>query len=94
VGITNAFNLLDNMDGLAAGIALIAAGILSYFFLSSGDIALSAVSLCLAGAVAGFLIYNFPPASIFMGDSGSLFLGSHWRFWQSPANPRHPMSWL
>jgi len=75
VGITNAFNLLDNMDGLAAGIALIAAGILSYFFLSSGDIALLAVSLCLAGAVAGFLIYNFPPASIFMGDSGSLFLG-------------------
>ena len=75
VGITNAFNLLDNMDGLAAGIALIAAGILSYFFLSSGDFALSAVSLGLAGAVAAFLIYNFPPASIFMGDGGSLFLG-------------------
>lgn len=75
VGITNAFNLLDNMDGLAAGIALIASGILSYFFLRSGNFALFAVSLSLSGAVAGFLIYNFPPASIFMGDNGSHFLG-------------------
>lgn len=75
VGITNAINLLDNMDGLAAGIALIASGILSFFFLKSGDAGLAAIALSLAGAVAGFLIYNFPPASIFMGDSGSLFLG-------------------
>lgn len=75
VGITNAINLLDNMDGLAAGIALIAAGILGYFFIHSGDVLLAAISWSLAGSVAGFLIYNFPPASIFMGDSGSLFLG-------------------
>ena len=75
VGITNAFNLLDNMDGLAAGIALIASGILSYFFLDSGDWTLLAMSLALAGAVSGFLVFNFPPASIFMGDNGSLFLG-------------------
>jgi UDP-GlcNAc:undecaprenyl-phosphate/decaprenyl-phosphate GlcNAc-1-phosphate transferase len=75
VGITNAINLLDNMDGLAAGIALINVGFLSYFFWLYGDQALFVVSLALAGSIAGFLIFNFPPASIFMGDSGSLFLG-------------------
>jgi UDP-GlcNAc:undecaprenyl-phosphate GlcNAc-1-phosphate transferase len=75
VGITNAINLLDNMDGLAAGISLITAIILSYFFWRSGDQASLWISLALAGSLAGFLVYNFPPASIFMGDSGSLFLG-------------------
>jgi UDP-GlcNAc:undecaprenyl-phosphate GlcNAc-1-phosphate transferase len=75
VGITNAINLLDNMDGLAGGISLITAMILSFFFWQSGDSGLLAISLTLAGAVLGFLVFNFPPASIFMGDSGSLFLG-------------------
>lgn len=75
VGITNAINLLDNMDGLAGGICLITALILSYFFWQSGDLALLATSLSIAGGVLAFLIFNFPPASIFMGDSGSLFLG-------------------
>jgi UDP-GlcNAc:undecaprenyl-phosphate GlcNAc-1-phosphate transferase len=75
VGITNAINLLDNMDGLAGGISLITAGILSYFFWRSGDHGLLSISLALAGGLLGFLVYNFPPASIFMGDSGSLFLG-------------------
>lgn len=75
IGITNAINLLDNMDGLAAGIALINVGFLSYFFWQSGDQTLLVISLALAGSICGFLIFNIPPASIFMGDSGSLFLG-------------------
>lgn len=72
IGLTNAINLLDNMDGLAGGVALIAALFLAFL----GDLQHSSVVLALAGAVAGFLIYNFHPASIFMGDAGSLFLGS------------------
>jgi UDP-GlcNAc:undecaprenyl-phosphate GlcNAc-1-phosphate transferase len=75
VGISNAINLLDNMDGLAGGISLIAAGFLSYFFWRSGDLGSFYISMALTGSLLGFLIYNFPPASIFMGDSGSLFLG-------------------
>ena len=75
VGITNAINLLDNMDGLAAGISLITALFLIYFFWQSEDWSLLVISVALAGSVLGFSFYNFPPASIFMGDSGSLFLG-------------------
>jgi len=63
------------MDGLAGGIALITAGVLSYFFGRAGDADLLWVSLALVGSLLGFLVYNFPPAKIFMGDSGSLFLG-------------------
>ena len=75
VGITNAINLLDNMDGLAGGIALITAAILSYFFWDAADFGLLLIAMALAGGILGFLVFNFPPASIFMGDSGSLFLG-------------------
>src|SRR6185295_7953965 len=77
VGITNAFNLLDNMDGLCAGITLIAGTFLLFVFIGSpGPIAAPALYLAaLMGATAGFLVYNFHPASIFMGDTGSLFLG-------------------
>lgn len=76
VGVTNAFNLLDNMDGLAAGVGLIVALTLLTAFaqdVSSGPQA--AYLALLVGALAGFLVYNFNPASIFMGDSGSLFIG-------------------
>lgn len=75
VGVTNAFNLLDNMDGLSAGIGFIAAAFRCYFFLADGNLegALLAATLC--GALAGFLLFNFQPASIFMGDTGSLFIG-------------------
>ena len=75
VGITNAINLLDNMDGLAGGICLITALVLSYFSWQSGDQLLFTVAMSIAGSLLAFLIFNFPPASIFMGDSGSLFLG-------------------
>lgn len=76
VGITNAFNLLDNMDGLAAGIGTItvlAIYLLNMFLVRPGAIAI--LCLALAGALAGFLVFNYNPAKIFMGDSGSMFLG-------------------
>ena len=75
VGITNAFNLLDNMDGLAAGMAVIAGGFRLALFLLDGDLAAAIMTAGFVGAVAGFLIRNAPPARIFMGDAGSLFLG-------------------
>ena len=75
VGLTNAINLIDNMDGLAGGISLITIGFLSYFFWIGEDFELLPIAMALAGGILGFLIFNFPPASIFMGDSGSLFLG-------------------
>ena len=75
VGITNAFNLLDNMDGLSAGVALIAAGYLTTFYVIGGYRDQAVVGALSAGAIAGFLLFNFKPARIFMGDSGSLFIG-------------------
>jgi len=75
VGITNALNLIDNMDGLAGGIGLITALMLGYLFWQTGNQVFLGITLALTGAVLGFLFFNFPPASIFMGDSGSLFLG-------------------
>jgi UDP-GlcNAc:undecaprenyl-phosphate/decaprenyl-phosphate GlcNAc-1-phosphate transferase len=75
VGITNAFNLLDNMDGLSAGIALISAGYLTIFFAMGGYRDQALIVALSAGAIAGFLVFNFSPARVFMGDSGSLFIG-------------------
>jgi len=76
VGITNAFNLLDNMDGLSAGIAAIAGiGYLGFLLSGAGSVLTIPLAACV-GAAVGFLIHNFPPASIFMGDGGSFFLGS------------------
>src|SRR3989442_1156288 len=75
VGITNAFNLLDNMDGLAGTIAIVVAAFRLLFFVWDGDVAGILVTVAFIGAVAGFLVRNFPPAKIFMGDTGSLFLG-------------------
>ncbi len=75
VGITNAFNLLDNMDGLSAGVAVIASLMLIIITAVQAQF-FSAMILCLfAGAVAGFLYHNFYPAKIFMGDTGSHFIG-------------------
>jgi len=75
IGITNAINLLDNMDGLSSGIAVIAAGFLSLSFVNSGQLNEALVLLIFAGALLGFLVYNSNPASIFMGDCGSMFVG-------------------
>lgn len=75
VGITNAFNLLDVMDGLAAGTAVIIAA--AFFFVAAitGNAPIAYFSSALIGAALGFLMYNFPPAKIYMGNSGSHFLG-------------------
>ena len=80
VGVTNAFNLLDNMDGLSAGIGIIAGIFLflnTYLNHPPGNMHLYIMFIVavFVGALAGFLVYNFNPASIFMGDSGSLFIG-------------------
>jgi UDP-GlcNAc:undecaprenyl-phosphate GlcNAc-1-phosphate transferase len=75
VGITNAVNLLDNMDGLSAGIAGIAALVMTVFAGLSGSTTTMAVGGAIGGAALGFLAFNFKPARIFMGDCGSLFLG-------------------
>lgn len=75
VGITNALNLLDNMDGLSGGIAAVAAGFFFLMAAMSGQYLVASLAIALLGACLGFLRYNFNPARIFMGDTGSLFLG-------------------
>jgi UDP-GlcNAc:undecaprenyl-phosphate GlcNAc-1-phosphate transferase len=74
-GVTNAMNLVDGMDGLAGGIALIALGASFTLAAVQGDALVMLLAGALAGAVLGFLFFNFHPASIFMGDTGSMFLG-------------------
>jgi UDP-GlcNAc:undecaprenyl-phosphate GlcNAc-1-phosphate transferase len=75
VGITNAFNLLDNMNGLSSGVALIAATIFSIVAIQQGQFFIQSILMVFIGALLGFLPYNFPRATIFLGDSGSLFIG-------------------
>lgn len=75
VGITNAINLLDNMDGLAVGISAIAAISLAVSFAINGQQVEALIIAVFIGALLGFLIFNFNPASIFMGDCGSMFVG-------------------
>jgi UDP-GlcNAc:undecaprenyl-phosphate GlcNAc-1-phosphate transferase len=76
VGITNALNLLDNMDGLAAGVATISGGFFLLLAAGSGQILVASLAAAIAGASLGYLRFNFlAPARIFMGDAGSLFLG-------------------
>jgi UDP-GlcNAc:undecaprenyl-phosphate/decaprenyl-phosphate GlcNAc-1-phosphate transferase len=75
VGLSNAINLLDNMDGLSAGATAIAAVFFFAIAALNGQVLVGAMALALAGACAGFLRYNFNPATVFMGDTGTLFLG-------------------
>jgi len=75
IGITNAINLLDNMDGLAAGISAIAAFSLALNFAGNGLTNELLLTSAFIGALVGFLVFNFNPASIFMGDCGSMFVG-------------------
>jgi UDP-GlcNAc:undecaprenyl-phosphate GlcNAc-1-phosphate transferase len=75
VGMTNAFNMLDNMDGLSGGVAGIAAGMFVLVCLDTFQPEEAAALAAVAGAAAGFVPYNFKPARIYMGDSGALVLG-------------------
>lgn len=75
VGITNAVNLIDGLDGLAAGIALITTSVVAAIAFHKGTFGVTMASVALAGSLIGFLRYNFNPARIFLGDSGSMFLG-------------------
>jgi UDP-GlcNAc:undecaprenyl-phosphate GlcNAc-1-phosphate transferase len=75
VGITNAVNLSDGLDGLAAGVSAIACGVIAVFAIHSGQVIMGVLMLALLGSLSGFLFFNFNPAKIFMGDCGSLFLG-------------------
>ena len=75
VGITNAFNLIDGIDGLAGGLGFMSLVTLGIFLTISKDLNYAMIAFALAGALLGFLYFNFNPARIFMGDTGSLMLG-------------------
>ncbi len=75
VGVTNAVNLIDGLDGLASGISAIALFTFSYIAYTNQQFTVSLLTFLLAGCIIGFLRYNFYPATIFLGDSGSMFLG-------------------
>jgi UDP-GlcNAc:undecaprenyl-phosphate GlcNAc-1-phosphate transferase len=75
VGLSNAINLLDNMDGLSAGATAIAAVFFFAIAAANGQLLVGIMALALAGACLGFLRYNFNPATVFMGDTGTLFMG-------------------
>jgi UDP-GlcNAc:undecaprenyl-phosphate GlcNAc-1-phosphate transferase len=75
VAVTNAINLIDGLDGLAAGMALISTTTVAVIALYGGRVAVTAAAVALVGSLLGFLPYNFSPARIFLGDSGSMLLG-------------------
>lgn len=75
VGVTNAINLIDGLDGLAAGVSGIAIGTIAVMSFLMGNTMIALMCLVLLGSIIGFLFFNFHPAKIFMGDTGSLFLG-------------------
>jgi len=73
--VVNAMNLIDGIDGLAAGVGFIASSVFGIWFIFANEYTLASLSFSLSGALLGFLIFNFSPAKIFMGDSGSLIIG-------------------
>jgi UDP-GlcNAc:undecaprenyl-phosphate GlcNAc-1-phosphate transferase len=73
--MTNAFNLLDNMDGLAAGVAFVACGVFLINAWALGEFFISLMLVAFMGSLLGFLLYNFHPATVFLGDCGSHFIG-------------------
>ncbi|MBN2652111.1 MAG: undecaprenyl/decaprenyl-phosphate alpha-N-acetylglucosaminyl 1-phosphate transferase [Spirochaetales bacterium] len=75
IGICNSVNLIDGMDGLAGGTSFFSLLFLGILSAVTGDVAVAFLAFILMGAILGFLVFNFPPAKIFMGDCGSLFLG-------------------
>lgn len=74
-GVVNAINWIDGLDGLAAGVGVIAAGASALICLQTGQVASALVMICLLGSLLGFLVFNFNPAQIFMGDGGSYLIG-------------------
>lgn len=95
LGVTNAFNLLDTIDGLSAGVACIAAAALGWFSFLSMDVSTALLTSALAAAALGFGIFNFPPARIYLGNAGSHFLGfllAALSLLVSFANTDHPMA--
>lgn len=81
VGLTNAYNFMDGIDGLAAGQAVVAAAVMAWMAYARGASGLAVTCATLAGSVLGFLAHNWPPARIFMGDVGSAFLGFTFAGW-------------
>ena len=75
VGITNAFNLIDGLDGLSSGVAVIALTTIGFISILQGNIFIMLICVILIGSLLGFLVYNFHPAKIFMGDNGALLIG-------------------
>ena len=75
VVVVNGFNLIDGVDGLAAGVGFISSSAMGTWFIFANDYVLACLAFSLAGSLIGFLIFNFSPAKIFMGDSGSLTIG-------------------
>jgi UDP-N-acetylmuramyl pentapeptide phosphotransferase/UDP-N-acetylglucosamine-1-phosphate transferase len=73
--VVNAMNLIDGIDGLAAGVGFIASSVFGVWFIYANEYTMASLSFSLSGALLGFLIFNFSPAKIFMGDSGSLIIG-------------------
>jgi UDP-GlcNAc:undecaprenyl-phosphate/decaprenyl-phosphate GlcNAc-1-phosphate transferase len=73
--VVNAFNLIDGVDGLASSVGLLVCAAFGSYFAFAGDYVMASLAYALAGSLVGFLVYNFSPAKIFMGDSGSLVIG-------------------
>lgn len=73
--IINAFNLIDGVDGLCGGVAMVTTSVFGTYFFLNQDYAYAVLSFAMAGSLLGFLIYNFNPAKIFMGDTGSMIIG-------------------
>lgn len=92
VGLSNAVNMIDGIDGLSSGISIIASMIYGFVFLLHGQFFSAIFCYALVGALFGYLFFNFPPAKIFMGDSGSLFLGFILALLPLVATPHSPTS--
>ena len=75
IGVTNAVNLIDGLDGLSATICIFTASVYAFIFFMMGHFIVAGLSIIIAGSLVAYIIFNFPPARIFMGDSGSLTLG-------------------
>ncbi len=96
VGVINAINMIDGLDGLAGGIALVAFAAFAFLFYRLGRPGLMMVNIAQAGTLAGFLLFNWQPARLFMGDAGSLFIGFSLAFMaiavsQTPGNRVYPV---